>query len=418
MGSRRDTKKRSWKCRNRNGQTIKNTLVQRKKKIVFLLNTLGVGGSERKVIALANSMAASGEDVCVAYFQRPDNLANTLNPSVSVSFLDRQSRFSFGSLRRLRSIIAGRNVEVVSVYLYPLLYLIPWRRFLRANSMRVTCLINTTDLTRREKVVVRVLSPLLRACDQLVFGCRFQMNKWLKLFRLAADRSVYVYNGIDEEYFSPAQNSVSSLELRRELGIGGNAYVIGGVGRLAPEKNFQMLVMAVKELTQESVDTHLIHVGDGPEFAAIRELATRLGVANRIHLLGLHQDTRALVSAMDVFVLPSQRVETFSNAALEAMAMAKPVVLSDIGGASEMVEDNVSGYLFESGDSDGLHLILKRLSESGEIRESIGVKARERVIERFRFEQMLARYRELLSLSGLEAASGKWHDRTLGNASR
>ena len=98
---------------------------------------------------------------------------------------------------------------------------------------------------------------------------------------------------------------------------------------------------------------------------------------------------------MDIFVLPSSKIETFSNSALEAMAMGRAVVLSDIGGAAEMIENETSGLLFPIGDLDRLTDILNHLYCSDELRKQLGSAARERCVESFGFENMVEQYRNL-----------------------
>jgi glycosyltransferase involved in cell wall biosynthesis len=98
---------------------------------------------------------------------------------------------------------------------------------------------------------------------------------------------------------------------------------------------------------------------------------------------------------MDIFVLPSA-TETFSNAALEAMAMARPVVLSNVGGAAEMVEHKTDGYLFNVGDDATLANTLTELYDSKAERERIGNAARQRVERQFCFKTMVNRYKELI----------------------
>jgi glycosyltransferase involved in cell wall biosynthesis len=124
--------------------------------------------------------------------------------------------------------------------------------------------------------------------------------------------------------------------------------------------------------------------------------AEMAGVIDRVIFPGVLKDVRPAVSAMDVFVLPSRAVETFSNAALEAMSLARPVVLSNIGGAAEMVEHGKSGYLFEIEDSAVLAELLIELYDSEPMRDRIGQAARLRVMKQFHFEAMLDGYKALL----------------------
>ena len=85
--------------------------------------------------------------------------------------------------------------------------------------------------------------------------------------------------------------------------------------------------------------------GDGPLREQLLRRAVELEIADRVHFIGEVEDVRPVLAAMDVFVLPSIAVESFSNAALEAMSMGRPVILSDIGGAREMIDDGVEGYV-------------------------------------------------------------------------
>lgn len=136
-------------------------------------------------------------------------------------------------------------------------------------------------------------------------------------------------------------------------------------------------------------------VGIGRERESLERLAVDEGIAERIRFAGLLDDPRPALSIMDVFVLPSSAVETFSNAALEAMAMGRATVLSDIGGASEMIEHGKSGMLFPIGDLDALSEILTRLYDSGEMRQALGTAARERAVTSFGFSEMVDQYRAL-----------------------
>jgi glycosyltransferase involved in cell wall biosynthesis len=143
-------------------------------------------------------------------------------------------------------------------------------------------------------------------------------------------------------------------------------------------------------------------VGDGPERAALERLAQATGLAEHIRFVGEMSDVRQALYAMDVFALTSIKSETFSNAALEAMAMARPVVLSQLGGAAEMVDPGRTGYLYPVGDVEGLTAYLRRLAEDTEHRRKLGREARQRVLERFAFERMIDGYEAVLRPVGTE----------------
>src|SRR5690606_29042577 len=351
--------------------------------VLFVTSTLEVGGSETKVVRIANALAASGMRAAIAYLNPPETLLDRVAPGVPVTHLERRGKFSLRSLRRLREITASAPQLLVAVNLYPLLYVVPAAA--RAAQARSVCLINTTDFVDGQWIWGRVFAPFLRRCDLLVYGCRYQQDLWTRKYRLPAGRSRHIYNGVDTAHFAPDENGERARTFRARHGIPPDALLVGGVGRFAPEKHFELLIAAVRRLHDSQRPVDLVLVGDGAGRAKLEACVADAGLGRYVAFTGVLDDIRPALAAMDVFVLPSRAVETFSNAALEAMAMERPVVLSRIGGAAEMVVPGESGFLFEARDLDGLVRELETLCDSRELRERVGHAARRRVIESFSF---------------------------------
>jgi glycosyltransferase involved in cell wall biosynthesis len=114
--------------------------------------------------------------------------------------------------------------------------------------------------------------------------------------------------------------------------------------------------------------------------------------------MGAVEDVRPLLAALDIFVLPSNAVESFSNAALEAMSMGRPVILSNIGGAREMIHDGVEGYVVNPTElAARLPAIVSQLYADSRKRKQMGVAARHRAVTCFSVPAMVAGYRGLLN---------------------
>lgn len=363
--------------------------------VVFVSGTLEVGGSEMKVVRMANALSRRGFDVAIAYLNGPDTLLDRIDSSVEIEFLDRRGKVSVSSLRKLAGFLEGRRASVAAVNFYPLIYTLP-AAWLAHAEIRTVSLINTTDFVGNQWVFGPIYAPLIRRCDRVVFGCEAQRTMWTRKYRIPAKKSTVAYNGVDTEYFSEDAISNERGAFRKRHGIPAEAILLGGIGRLAPEKNFSLLLSAFVLLRKQGRPVHLAIVGSGAERSMLEELSIRSGFAEAIHFVGEMSDVRPALSDMDIFVLSSRAVETFSNAALEAMSLSLPVVLSDIGGASEMLDHGQSGYLFENGNLEQLTRILSMLCDSGETRRQVGEAARREVEGRFRFENMLARYEEIL----------------------
>ena len=364
--------------------------------VLFLTGTLEVGGSEQKVVKLANAFASGGFDVGIAYLNKPDPLRNCIDRTVLVSYLNRNGKYSIPSLRRLLDLVGQRFSAIVSVNFYPLLYAVPAAKLFLRGGTRVISLVNTTEFVDGDWILGPIYAPFIRRCNSIVFGCEAQKSMWIEKYRIPAVRSHCIYNGVDAAHFSITAMEHSAASFRGKLSIPVGALVVGSIGRLAPEKHFELLIDAVSNLVRVGKNVYLVLVGSGEQRHEFERAALRCGIQGRIRFAGVMEDVRPAIAAMDVFVLPSRAVETFSNAALEAMSMKRPVVLSRVGGAAEMVDDRVSGLLFDAGDIGKLTALLTQLHDSKQYRMALGEAARTTIINRFSFTTMVKAYKKVI----------------------
>ena len=194
-----------------------------------------------------------------------------------------------------------------------------------------------------------------------------------------------LHNGVDRSRFGSADRESA----RRLLGLDSDSLVVGSVGRLVAVKNYALLLQAFAALRRE--DAVLLLAGDGPERAALEQLAQGLGVASRVRLLGHRDDVPAVLAALDVFAL-SSRSEGMSNTLLEAMAAGLPIVATRVGGNAEIVRDGVDGLLVDDGDAPGLAHALGELAVHVGRRAAMGASGRDRVATEFSIEAMVDRY--------------------------
>jgi glycosyltransferase involved in cell wall biosynthesis len=369
---------------------------------LLLLSDLGIGGSERKMVRVANALRGEGQDIHLAYLNAPHTLRGDLDPDLPTVHLDRKGKFSFSALGRLKRYAAEQQIShVACVNLYPLLYAQPVAWQLSKRAPVVSALINTTDFhTRTHQRQMIAYAPLLRRATYLVFGCRRQQDQWLERYRLPAANSRVIYNGVDHTHFNRAAVLETREQLRRRYGLPLDAFISIAVGQLRPEKQQTDLIQAVAALAARGLPIHALLVGDGEQRHAIERRISELGVRDRVQLIGAVEDVRPFLKLADAFVLTSTAVETFSNAALEAMAMELPVILSGIGGAGEMVEAGQNGLLYSPGDVTALAGHIAALAGDADLSRKMGRAAMTQVQSRFRFASMLDEYRVLLFPSG------------------
>ena len=158
-----------------------------------------------------------------------------------------------------------------------------------------------------------------------------------------------IQNGID---LGKTASRRSPEDVKHELGLDG-AIVIGTAGRLVPVKGHDTLLRGARLILDREPRVQFVIAGDGPLERELKALASRLGIDNACRFLGARHDITDVVSAMDVFVLPSLN-EGMPMAMLEAMALARPVVASKVGGLPELIRHRESGLLVPPGNADAL----------------------------------------------------------------
>lgn len=207
------------------------------------------------------------------------------------------------------------------------------------------------------------------------------------------ERIRVIYNGVDTVRFSPRQDMRASL--RERLCLPENRFVLGTVARMVPIKDHPTLLRATEILLTRGIDAHALLVGSGPELQNNQQLVNASReLRGRVTFVGDSDDVPELLNAMDAFVLPSIS-EGMSNTLLEAMAVGLPVIVTRVGGNTEVVEEDRSGWLFAPRDAETLGSRLTLLASREDLRRQYGAAARQRVIERFSLDCMLRDYSRL-----------------------
>jgi glycosyltransferase involved in cell wall biosynthesis len=364
--------------------------------VLFVLNNLGIGGSERKIVRLANRLKDEGVHVSLACLNGPFTLEQGIRRDVPLARLERRGKFSFRALWRLRKIIATeRPPTVIAVNLYQALYVMLACWF-QPYRPRTVALVNTSTF-RGHRLWKRLYQSVLARLDHTVHGSDAQRAFWFRPHDTAWTNSSVIYNGVDSKHFEATAFLEAAKRLRASLGLRPESLLVGTVGMCRPEKNQEVLLSMMRRLRVSGVDVHLAIAGDGPLRAQLERRAAEYEVTNRVHFTGAVEDVRPLLAALDIFMLPSTAVESFSNAALEAMAMGRPVILSDIGGAREMIHDGVEGYVVSPTElAARLPALVTALYADSRKRRQMGIAARNRATNCFSVPAMVAGYRGLL----------------------
>ena len=361
---------------------------------VFITASLGFGGAERHSITLTNRLAERGHECHAVYVKDDPGQLERLRGATSVRCLHANRYLDAGAVKTLGLFFAQvRPSVVVATNPYSMLYAFLAMRRSGVRAPLAVTFHTTLLLGAKEWLQMLYYRPLFWAADCLVFVCEAQSRYWLPR-KVAARSNLVIHNGVDPEHWTPVGDETTH-RMRALLGYATDDYVIGICAALRPEKNHVQLVDAVAALRARGIAARALVIGDGPMRAAIEARARGLGVHDEVRITGFQQDVRPYLAACDTAVLCSTTIETFSLAALEAMALERPVVHSDIGGAAEMVLDGENGFLVPAGDTPALVRRLAELAEPAR-RERMGAAARELVVARFSERAMVERYETTL----------------------
>jgi glycosyltransferase involved in cell wall biosynthesis len=201
-----------------------------------------------------------------------------------------------------------------------------------------------------------------------------------------SSKIIHIPNAVDATFFSPPKlNEISSRKK-----------IVLGVGRLSEEKGFDILVKAWEKIFFQEPNTCLQIVGDGLERQTLEALAERLGIGNAISFEGNRDNVSDYLAGADIFVLPS-RSEGMSNALLEAMAMGKACIASNIPANSAILAHEVNGLLFKKNDPQDLAAQIFRLLQERHLGTKLGKNARDKIIAQFSIDKIADLYIRLYS---------------------
>jgi len=207
---------------------------------------------------------------------------------------------------------------------------------------------------------------------------------------IPGSRITTIYNGIDPEWFA---QEVDLAKTRETYGLSG-AFTLLEVARLEEGKGHKYLFEAVSLINRAEGDIKLLVVGEGSKEVELKQLASTLGIEDRVVFTGALTDVRPVFAVSDVVVLPSLE-EAMGIVLLEGMCMGKPCIASNTGGIPEVVSDGKSGILVEPRDINGLKEAIVKLLKSPDLRTKMGQEGKRIVCEKFHVANMAKQVEDL-----------------------
>ena len=337
-------------------------------KIVFVIGSLNLGGAEQQMSLLVESLCARGHLCHVFVLEDSGPLRGRLlatGCTIHAYGWDQRYGQSRRLVRLFRPIWATVNLwwlllklrpDVLHAYL-PLTNLMGAIAGCLGRVPRIITCRRGLGTHQDRYPLFRYLDRLANAgSDVVVANSEAVARDTLARDHLRPNKLRVIRNGLD---LARGERKLDNTSTRAELGLGEEGIGLVSVANLIPYKGHRELLTAISLLSDWPIQTFLVGRDDGIQ-AELSELASKLGIADRVHFLGSRSDVVRLLSAMDIFVLASHE-EGSSNALLEAMACGLSVVATDVGGNRESLADGRYGILVPPRDPQALAYAIEEM---------------------------------------------------------
>lgn len=369
--------------------------------LVFVITGLAYGGAETQLVRLALRLKARGWGVSVISMTPPKAYVEELEAAgIPVHSLEIRRKIPdprpiLGLVRLLRS----QQPDVVHGFMVHANLLARLVRPLAPVPVLICSARNTNEGGRFREVLYRLTDHL---CDITTQVSQTGLERYIRIKAVPPYKIRYIPNGIDVDRFRP--DPEVRKRMREELGLG-DAFVWLAVGRFDPQKDYPNMLRAFSQVIKEHPDTLLIIVGDGPVRQAMEELASNLGLKDRVRFLGIRRDIAEVMNAADGYVISSSW-EGMPNVLLEASTTGLPIVATDVGGNRDVVKDVETGFLVPPKDPGALAgAMLRLMGLSEEERRQMGEKGRRYIEATYSIDRVVAMweelYKELLAEKGI-----------------
>lgn len=364
-------------------------MTKRKRNILHLIETSEPGGAETVLANIAKHLDPDTFDSLVCVLE--DGWLTEHLKKLGIPYVVIENKWSYDPLFliRLTRLIRRHRIDIVHSHEF----MMTVYGAVGAKLTRVPMIgtmhgkVYYPERARR----VRMLKFALSLSSKMV-AVSEDLRKYLAgLFGSDSAKLITLYNGIDLSKYSSIESKQQSREL---LSISENAPVAGTVGSLFKVKGLNYLLDAVPMIRNAHPDFVLLIAGEGEQESELKSQAESLGLGESVRFLGFRDDIPRVLNAMDVYVCSSLS-EGHSLSILEAMALAVPIVATEVGGNPELIDDGLNGILVKKEDPSALADGICSLLNDPDLGKKFGDESRSIVEERFSLESMIREYSNL-----------------------
>lgn len=382
-------------------------------KLLVVIDSLSFGGAENMVATLGRLAQSVGLEVEVASLAGPTGERALWRPvleraGLRLHFLSIPRLLHPGAVPTIARVVRESRCDVVHAHLGYAVTLTPAAA--RLVGRRTLCTFHHVPRPESGREAIREPLSIAAANRSAGVVCvsRASLEGFAARYRVRRRKWGVLHNGVDLVRFAPAPGPGPAAP-PADLGIPPGVPVVSLVAHLRHEKGHPEAIDAWPEVLRSVPEARLLIVGDGPMEAQLRKRVTQLGLQHRVHFAGVRRDIPAVLRGTSVALLPTH-IEALPTALIEAAGCGVPAVATWVGGVPEVVEDGVTGLLFERGDAAAIPRAVVSLLTDEARRAGMGRAARARAEEHFDAERWARRLRVVYD----EAAAGRQLGLTAG----
>ena len=363
--------------------------------VVHLTDSPFYGGPERQMLGLSMVLPPSVQTTILCFRDHASSLPflKQLDAArIAARMIDHANPHFLAMIADVAAELRGERTDLLACHGYKA-GVIGWFAARRVGIPVIAVSRGWTAHTLKVRAYEALDRRMLRRMDAVVCVSAGQAAKVART-GVARDRLHVIHNSVDPARFR--NGGTAGRAILEGLFASPRSAIIAGIGRQSPEKGFDQLVDAARLLVREDDRVGIVLVGDGPDRPMLEALVRASKLESSVVFAGFRTDVDRLLPGADILA-QSSHTEGLPNVVLEASAAGLPVVATDVGGTSEIIEDGVNGFLVPAADPPALARRLLELVRSPELRHQMGDRGRDLVRARFSFARQAAAYEELFA---------------------
>ena len=370
-----------------------------KKNIIYMIDGLGMGGAERLMIPILGHIDHQRFNVrvCVLQSKHGNPLADDIRTlNAPVDFVEVKHLRDIQSLWRLRNYLKHTHADLLHTQLeFSNILGNISAKLLRLPSVCTVHVLPPSNPDFKTRLHQRTEWLALRLfCNRVITVSEETRRQYILHSGIPNRKLLTIYNGIDLTNFQRLEPDPQRVALRNEFRLPDDSNLLITVAVLRQLKGIEYMLRALPDILRAHPNTYYLIVGDGPHREALSLTAQQAGVQEHVIFAGTRNDIPHLLSASDIFILPTL-TEALPTVLAEAMACRLPIVASAVGGVPEMVVDGVNGILVQPANPAELSQVCNNLLAHPDKLSALGESGWSFVNQKFNINQQVTQLQDL-----------------------